>query len=256
MDLIVSGVIGLDITDIVVAEQLAAADPGAPVTVRISSYGGNPFAGLAIHNALVRHAAEITVIVDSVAASAASIIAMAGDKVVMEQGASMMIHRASTYAEGDAAEFRRMLQMLETTDQSMAAIYAGRTGRGDPDMWLAAMDATTWFTAPEAVEAGLADEALEVAPRSGAATATAGVPTVAELQAVHPLLFRGVDELTAAAEFLAHLPTEPDPDPDPDPAADTVSPYDHLLQVAAGLKSSPYDHLLQVAAGHKIKDES
>jgi len=127
------------------------------VTVRISSGGGDVYEGIDIMQALKNHDGEVTVIVESLAASAASFIAVGGaDRVLMRESSELMIHRAWTLAEGNADEVRKTLTDLERQDNKLAAIYAGKAG-GEIQDWLDAMSAETWYTAEEAVAAGLAD---------------------------------------------------------------------------------------------------
>lgn len=127
------------------------------VTVRISSGGGDVYEGIDIMNALKGYDGEVTVIVESLAASAASFIAVGGaDKVLMRDSSEMMIHRAWTFADGNADDVRKTLDDLERQDNKLAAIYAGKAG-GEFQDWLDAMSAETWYTAEEAVAAGLAD---------------------------------------------------------------------------------------------------
>ena len=128
--------------------------------VHINSPGGAVWDGLAIMNALKQHRARVTIIVDGLAASAASIIAMAGDEVVMAEGSQMMIHRASGGAWGNAAFLRDTAAILDKIDGNLAGIYARRAG-GTRESWLDLMTAETWYDAAEAVEAGLADRADE-----------------------------------------------------------------------------------------------
>lgn len=139
-----------------VVDQLKTID--APqIDVHINSPGGNVFDGIAIMNALRNHAANITVKVDGLAASIASVIAMAGDSIVMSLGAQMMVHNPSGFAMGDAKTMRELADTLDKSRASIASIYADRAG-GTVDAWGTAMDAETWYTAQEAVDAGLADK--------------------------------------------------------------------------------------------------
>lgn len=143
------------ITAKAVMSQLA--DMEGEVTVRISSGGGDVYEGIDIMTALKNHDGEVTVIVESLAASAASFIAVGGaDRVLMRKSSEMMLHRAWTLAEGNADDVRKTLADLERQDNKLANIYAGKAG-GDVQDWLDAMSAETWYTAEEAVAAGLAD---------------------------------------------------------------------------------------------------
>jgi ATP-dependent protease ClpP protease subunit len=139
-----------------VVDELNTIDAQA-IDVHINSPGGNVFDGIAIMNALRNHKASITVKVDGLAASIASVIAMAGDTIVMSLGAQMMVHNPSGFAMGDARTMRELADTLDKSRDSIASIYADRAG-GTVDAWQGAMDAETWYTAQEAVDAGLADK--------------------------------------------------------------------------------------------------
>ena len=139
-----------------VVDQLKTIDASA-IDVHINSPGGNVFDGIAIMNALRNHKASITVKVDGLAASIASVIAMAGDSIVVSLGAQMMVHNPSGFAMGDAKTMRELADTLDKSRASIASIYADRAG-GTTDAWGTAMDAETWYTAQEAVDAGLADK--------------------------------------------------------------------------------------------------
>lgn len=127
------------------------------INLRINSPGGSVFEAIAIYNALVSHSAEIHVFVDALAASAASVIAMAGDKITMMVGSQMMIHDAIGMEYGNAADMRAYAKFLDGQSDNLASIYAARTG-GDVADWRALMVAETWMTASEAVQNGIADE--------------------------------------------------------------------------------------------------
>lgn len=129
----------------------------ADISVHLNSPGGDVFDGIAIMNALRDHPAKVTVQVDALAASIASVIAQAGDHVVMGNNSMMMIHNASGFAMGEAADLRKMADLLDTTTRNIADIYAQRAG-GKADDWLAKMADETWYSAEDAVKVGLADE--------------------------------------------------------------------------------------------------
>ena len=126
------------------------------INLHLNSPGGDVFDGIAIHSALSNHPANVTVYVDGLAASIASVIAMAGDTVIISESAMMMIHQAMGLAMGNAVEMRTMAAVLDQIDGVIAATYAKRTGT-PADTWLAAMTAETWYSGTSAVEAGLAD---------------------------------------------------------------------------------------------------
>ena len=144
------------------------------IALHINSPGGDVFDGVAIYNALKRHKAEITVWIDGIAASAASFIAMAGDEVVMSSHSQIMIHDASGLVIGPAYDMRKMAEILGKSSDSIAAIYAKRTGNTIAE-WRQRMKDESWFSDAEAVEAGLADrvdgeDAEDVAARAAAST--------------------------------------------------------------------------------------
>lgn len=126
------------------------------IDVRINSPGGSVFDAIAIYNALVKHPANVTTYVDALAASAASIIAMAGDQCVMMVGSQMMIHDALGIEMGNASDMREMADFLDRQSLNIASIYANKAS-GEIEDWRALMLAETWLFADEAVTAGLAD---------------------------------------------------------------------------------------------------
>lgn len=164
LDLILYGVVGWEIWVDDLVTQLAQSR-ATRIRVSLNSPGGDASDGIALFNALAKHPARVRVEVDGIAASAASVIAMAGDEIVMGTGATMMIHDAAVYAYGQPAELRKAADVLDTISDSIAAVYASRAG-GDPAVWREAMTAETWLTADEAVQAGLATSTavLEKAP--------------------------------------------------------------------------------------------
>ncbi len=130
------------------------------LNVYINSGGGDVFAGQAIHTMLRRHAAEKVVYVDGLAASIASVIAMAGDRIIMPKNAMMMIHNAWTVAAGNSESFRKLADDMDKIDESIVTTYTEKTKREADEIakWMAA---ETWMTAEEAVERGFADEIEE-----------------------------------------------------------------------------------------------
>ncbi|MCP3742787.1 head maturation protease, ClpP-related [Rossellomorea sp. BNER] len=132
------------------------------IDVHINSYGGDVFDGIAIYNQLKNHSAKVTVFVDGVAASAASVIAMAADELVMNVGSMMMIHEGSTFAWGTKTDIRKTLNALEGIDKSIADIYMTRFD-GERTEIDTLITNETWFTSSEAVDVGLADRVNEVA---------------------------------------------------------------------------------------------
>jgi len=131
-----------------------------PVTVLINSPGGDMFEGLAIYSLFREHPADVTVKVLGLAASAASIIAMAGDTVQIARAGFLMIHNAWIYAAGNRHEFREYADYLEPFDRSMADIYAARTGIDMKEIQKV-MDAESWIGGSDAIEQGFADCLLD-----------------------------------------------------------------------------------------------
>ncbi|HDR6285614.1 TPA: Clp protease ClpP [Bacillus cereus] len=127
------------------------------IHVHINSGGGSAFDGVAICNQLKQHSAEIIVHIDGWAASAASVIAMAGDKIIMPSNTMMMIHQASTFEYGNADLFEKTAKDLRKIDSALAASYKKRFVGTDEELKQLLKD-ETWLTAEEAVALGLADE--------------------------------------------------------------------------------------------------
>ena len=140
------------------AQELADLDVDT-IDLRLNSPGGSVFDGVAIHNALLTHRARVDVTVDGVAASIASVIAMAGDSVTLGRGTRLMIHNPSGLVIGQARDMREIANLLDELAKDIAGFYAARAGK-DVAHWLALMDVETWYSAQEAVDAGLADGVL------------------------------------------------------------------------------------------------
>lgn len=146
-----------DITPGLEARVRDALPDDGPVTVRINSYGGAVDVGYTVRNILADYPGHVTCVVDGVAASAASVIAVAGsDELVMREGAELMIHQASLGVAGNSKFHRSMADRLDKIDAQLAEIYAAKAG-GTPEQWLDLMEEETWFSAEDAVSAGLAD---------------------------------------------------------------------------------------------------
>lgn len=126
------------------------------ITMYVNSPGGIADDGVAIMNALARNKAKVTAFVDGLAASAATIVILGADEIVMGAGSRLMIHDAWSIAWGQASVLQKAAERLDKLSQTLAGLYAQRAG-GDAEQWRAAMEAETWYTAEEAVEAGLAD---------------------------------------------------------------------------------------------------
>lgn len=134
----------------------ALSELTGPVEVHLNSMGGSVFEGLAIYQTLREYAHNVTVVVDGLAASAASFIMMAGNTIEVGLAAHVMIHEASALCMGTAADMTATAVMLTKCTASIASLYAKRSGVPAED-WLTAMAAETWYVGQEAIDAGLAD---------------------------------------------------------------------------------------------------
>jgi len=153
-------------------KDIAAID-ATHITVRINSIGGSVPDGIAIYNAIKRHAATVTTVVDGMALSIASLIAMAGDTVQVAENAVFMVHAPWTYAGGNAVALREQADMLDTWAAAMATSYAAKTGKPQADMLALLTDGKDhWYTAAEAVEMGFADQAVAASPEAIQASAS------------------------------------------------------------------------------------
>ena len=132
------------------------------IRLHINSPGGDVFDGVAIVNTLRAHSARVVAVVDGIAASAASFIAAAADETLMAPNSELMIHDAWGLCVGNAAEMQQMAEMLDHISDNIASIYAAKAGGTVAD-WRAAMAKETWYSAEEAVAAGLADAVQELA---------------------------------------------------------------------------------------------
>jgi ATP-dependent Clp protease, protease subunit len=136
-----------------VLESLKAAKGAKQINVRINSTGGDAYDGSAIYNLLHQNAAHVVVDIDGIAASAASVIAMAGDEIRMSETALMMIHNPWTITIGEAADLREKAEQLDKLRDALANAYIKRTKRPRKEI-LEMLDAETWMTAEEALELG------------------------------------------------------------------------------------------------------
>ena len=140
--------------------EFGALPADAAIDLRLNSPGGSVFDAVAIYNALKRHAGEITVWIDGIAASAASYIAMAGDRVVMPENAFLMIHDPSGLVVGTAEDMRATADALDKVKGSLIQGYAAKSGATDEEI-AALMAAETWLDAKDALDLGLIDRMAE-----------------------------------------------------------------------------------------------
>ncbi len=159
-EIILYGDIGFDITAKEFSDELKALDKPHNITVRINSFGGDVFDGVAIYSRLIDSGANITVFIDGIAASAASVIAMAGKEIHIAEAGFVMIHDAWTLSMGNAADLRKTADRLEAVSEQIAGVYQRRTGQDIAKVrqWMAA---ETEFNAEQAIEFGFATEIFE-----------------------------------------------------------------------------------------------
>lgn len=142
------------ITGEMIARELDFAN-GDDVELRVNSPGGDVFEGVAIYNMLRNYSGNVRVVVDGLAASIASIIALGGDEIVMNQGSFFMIHNPWSGAMGEANDFRKQADVLDSIRDQLLGIYQKATGMDEEEI-IAMMDAETWLTAEQAIEMGFA----------------------------------------------------------------------------------------------------
>ena len=189
-----------DITPAMFREELFAGS--GPITIWINSPGGDCIAASQIYTMLMDYKGDVTVKIDGIAASAASVIAMAGTKVLMAPTAMMMIHNPATIAFGDHEDMRKAIDMLEEVKESIINAYEIKTSLSRAKL-SHLMDEETWMNAKKAIELGFADGMLEdekKAPASDEAYAFSG-------KAVAMALFNKLTEKTAPpSEPVVEMP--------------------------------------------------
>jgi ATP-dependent Clp endopeptidase proteolytic subunit ClpP len=156
----IGGWFGVDVNEFI--KDLNDIDT-SELHLHINSPGGSVYDGIAIYNTLRQHDSKVTVYVDALAASAASFIALAGEKLIVARNSTVMIHDAIGACMGNMQDMLDTADLLDDVSENIADIYAYNAG-GDKAEWRGLMKAETWYTAAEAVEAGLADEMLDADP--------------------------------------------------------------------------------------------
>lgn len=198
-------------------EELQKFANGQPLTVVLNSVGGDVFAGLAMYNALRELDSEVTVRVDGLAASIASVIAMAGDNIIMSPGSMMMVHRPSTIAWGNAEEMQKTIELLETIEESIFPIYADRTGLSIEQV-TELVNAETWMSAEKAVELGFADSLAKSVKKSEEAPQDSMKGILAfSMKATNEAIAKSAPHLEAEPEAPAEeTPNEETPPAEPE----------------------------------------
>jgi ATP-dependent protease ClpP protease subunit len=200
-------------------EQLEAHPNVSEIRVYINSLGGSVMEGVAIYNQLRRHPAHKTVYVDGFACSVASVIAMAGDKIVMPRNTVMMIHNAWAAVSGNAQELRKMADDLDVLNAASRQAYLLKAGDKLTEEKLTEMlDAETYLTAEQCISYGLADEYAE---QDVDINAAAGMLQQAKENSIHQHTTHRLEQICAKAQ-----PQEPTPpEPETSKAADIITSY-------------------------------
>lgn len=176
------GWFGDGITDTMVKGALDRAPVGAKVILRVNSYGGEAWQGLAIKNVLATHEAYVEAHIDGLAASAMATAVMGANKIVMHEGSALMIHEAASVTRGTMRDHQETMQALETLNDGMASAYARKMGTAKADA-RALMAAESYFTPEQALANGLADVADPMRVNGAMARMTASVAKLFGYQA-------------------------------------------------------------------------
>ncbi len=198
------------ISSAMIIEALIMAD-GRDVLVHLNSPGGMVTEGLAIHSAFKQYAGNVTMRVEGLAASAASFVMLAGNEVLIDENALVMVHDAWDITMGPAVEHRRTADLLDKISDNIAGMYAAKSG-GDASAWRTTMtengDLGTWYVGQEAVDAGLVDRVAGDVPAESEAAASArrdwgGLFASPKRTATTAAAYRGpIDKLHRAALAL------------------------------------------------------
>lgn len=191
----------------------------AEAELRISSPGGDCFAGAAIFDLITGGSTRVTTVVDGIAASMASYLFMAGHRRIIGAGAQLMLHNPSAFVDGGAADLQRGAGLLDSIKKRMASVYSKRSGKPLATV-LAWMEAETWFDASAAVSAGLADDIgadLKMAASAGFDLSALGYKNVPPLSAPRSMnelaqrfwAAKGKGDIAASPEDVSDLIPEP-----------------------------------------------
>lgn len=207
----------------------------APVEVLINSPGGDMFEGIGIYNRLLQHPGKVTVKVMGLAASAASIIAMAGDEVLIGAASSIMIHNAWVLVSGNRHELEETATWLAPFDAAMADVYVARTGqaKADVEAW---MDQERYFVGASAIENGFADALLEPAAFSEDAAAAKAAADYNAVRKTELALARSMSRREARS-LINKIKGTPGAAPDATPGAGDMSWIGAAADLNAFLKS-------------------
>ena len=208
---------GDEITPAAFKSELNAGDQ--PITVHINSVGGDCVAASQIYTMLMDYPADVTVQIDGLAASAASVVAMAGTKVCMSPTALMMVHNPWTNASGDAKDMQKAIALLDEVKESIINAYEIKTGM-DRQSLSNLMDAETWMNAYRAKELGFCDEVLFDGDEPPEKVAFSFSSRTAEVQLLNRV----------KASLPEEQPVPPDPPTSPEPPRVKVLDADTRLE--------------------------
>ena len=219
--------------------QLGEIDRRKPLCLRVNSPGGDVFDGIAILNALRGREGKVTAVVDGLAASAASFIVQGADEVIMGGNSEMMIHNANGSCFGEAKDMRTTAELLDKISANIAAIYAERSGIPS-GTWSQRMDSETWYSAEEAVAAGLADTVSQsdLPARNGPELRVWDITAYG---------FHGRRPVTPTNSPVPVDPARPEPGPSPQPEPDILDGLDlsvslrDLIATSVDAMDSPED---------------
>ncbi len=216
-------------------KELAALDVDT-LTVRIMSHGGSVTDGIAIYNAIKRHPATVTVEIDAIAASIASLIAMAGDSIRMADNALLMIHAPWGHSAGNSAEMRQFADLLDTYAEAMSTSYATATGKEQAEILSLLTDGEDhWYTAEEALAEGFVHEV------------TAAMPLAASLEKTFDLSRYPRFNTQASATHKEPAPM-PKPNSPAEPSAHKENAAETPEQITARVRAQEKQRRADVAA--------
>jgi ATP-dependent Clp protease, protease subunit len=218
------------------------------IVVKLNSQGGDVFAGLHIYQVLKEHKAHITVRVEGLAASIASTIAMAGDKVIMPKGSMMMMHNPWTYTAGEANELRQTADVLDSIRDALVEVYVAKTGLDEEEI-KSLLDSETWMTSSQAVERGFADEIEENLQISASIRGKTAVINGVEMDWSQ---FEDAPELPKEAgakpsvldKVSAVLASRPKPEPKPEPKPQPSASNELTIEMLASQHPDLYAAVL------------
>ncbi len=222
--------------------EIAALDVDQLV-VRINSYGGSVTDGIAIHNALKRHKARVTTVVDGIAASIASLIAMAGDTIEMAENAMLMIHAPWGYQSGNSAAMREYADMLDSWADAMSTTYAAKTGTDKATILALLTDGKDhWYTAEQALAEKFIDVTISALPVAASASLNSFIKA---RFASFPL---PATPAASVAPTATTPPTKEIPMPAPNPAADPAAALQDPAQIAAAALAADKSRRTSISA--------